>query len=175
MNVTKQTFTTLCYVEKEGKYLMLHRTKKEHDINKDKYIGIGGHIEHGETPTECIKREALEETGLILKNPRLRGLITFVIDDTDEYSFLYTCTDFEGTLSECQEGDLEWIEKERIFDLPLWEGDKVFFNSFSLTGCKDCRYRKYALVGICPWTGGGERCFPRADRGHKFAVYRTLL
>lgn len=127
MNTTKQTFTTLCYVEKDGKYLMLHRTKKEHDINKDKYIGIGGHIEHGETPTECIKREALEETGLILKNPRLRGLITFVIDDLDEYSFLYTCTDFEGVLTECREGDLEWIEKDRIYDLPLWEGDKVFF------------------------------------------------
>ncbi len=124
---TKQTFTTLCYVEQDGKYLMLHRTKKEKDINKDKYIGIGGHIEHGEAPDECIVREALEETGLKLLHPRLRGLLTFVIDDIDEYTFLYTCTDFEGTLKECNEGDLEWIEKERILDLPLWEGDRIFF------------------------------------------------
>ncbi len=123
----KQAFTTLCYVEKDGKYLMLHRTKKEKDINKDKYIGIGGHIEHGETPNECIIREAREETGLRLINPRLRGLLTFVIDDMDEYTFLYTCTDFEGTLKECDEGDLEWIPKEKIKDLPLWEGDKIFF------------------------------------------------
>ena len=123
----KQAFTTLCYVEKDGKYLMLHRTKKEKDINKDKYIGIGGHIEHGETPNECIIREAREETGLRLINPRLRGLLTFVIDDMDEYTFLYTCTDFEGTLKECDEGDLEWISKEKIKDLPLWEGDKIFF------------------------------------------------
>lgn len=123
----KQAFTTLCYVEQDGKYLMLHRTKKEKDINKDKYIGIGGHIEHGETPNECIIREAREETGLRLINPRLRGLLTFVIDDMDEYTFLYTCTDFEGTLKECDEGDLEWIPKEKIKDLPLWEGDKIFF------------------------------------------------
>ena len=123
----KQVFTTLCYVEQDGKYLMLHRTKKEKDINKDKYIGIGGHIEHGETPNECIIREAREETGLRLINPRLRGLLTFVIDDMDEYTFLYTCTDFEGTLKECDEGDLEWIPKEKIKDLPLWEGDKIFF------------------------------------------------
>lgn len=123
----KQAFTTLCYVEKDGKYLMLHRTKKEKDINKDKYIGIGGHIEHGETPNECIIREAREETGLRLINPRLRGLLTFVIDDMDEYTFLYTCTDFEGTFKECDEGDLEWIPKEKIKDLPLWEGDKIFF------------------------------------------------
>lgn len=123
----KQAFTTLCYVEKDGKYLMLHRTKKEKDINKDKYIGIGGHIEHGETPNECVMREAYEETGFRLINPRLRGLLTFVIDDMDEYTFLYTCTDFEGTLKECDEGDLEWIPKEKIKDLPLWEGDKIFF------------------------------------------------
>ena len=123
----KQAVTTLCSVDKDGKYLMLHRTKKEKDINKDKYIGIGGHIEHGETPNECIIREAREETGLRLINPRLRGLLTFVIDDMDEYTFLYTCTDFEGTIKECDEGDLEWIPKEKIKDLPLWEGDKIFF------------------------------------------------
>ncbi len=122
-----QTFTTLCYVEKDNKYLMLHRTKKEKDINKDKYIGIGGHLEHGESPTECVMREAKEEAGLTLINPKLRGLITFVIDDLDEYTFLYTCSDFEGELIECNEGDLEWVEKDRISELPLWEGDMVFF------------------------------------------------
>ena len=127
MKMNNPTLTTLCYVEKDDKYLMLHRTKKENDINKDKYIGIGGHIEHGETPDECIIREAFEETGLKLINPKLRGIITFVIDDTDEYSFLYTCTDFSGTMHECNEGELEWIEKSRLEELPLWEGDKIFF------------------------------------------------
>lgn len=125
--MNKQYFTTLCYVEEDGKYLMLHRTKKEKDINKDKYIGIGGHIEHGESPDECIIREAYEESGLTLINPKLRGLLVFVIDDMDEYTFLYTCTEFRGELKECNEGVLEWIEKERISELPIWEGDKIFF------------------------------------------------
>lgn len=125
--MSKQVFTTLCYLERDGKYLMLHRTKKENDINKDKYIGIGGHIEHGESPTECIIREAYEETGLKLINPKLRGLITFVIDNYDEYSFLYTCDEFEGKMHECSEGSLEWIDKENVLDLPIWEGDKEFF------------------------------------------------
>ena len=127
----KRTFTTLCYLEKQtesGKaLLMLHRTKKENDINKDKYIGVGGHIEHGESPEECIAREIKEETGLTAGALRLRGLITFVIDDADEYSFLYTCADFSGSLRECDEGDLEWVPEERIPELPLWAGDKIFF------------------------------------------------
>lgn len=122
----KQEFTTLCYVEHEGKVLMLNRNKKKQDINKDKYIGIGGHLEHGESPEECILREAFEETGLTLHNPKLRGMITFVIDDYDEYSFLYTCDDFEGELRECDEGELVWVEKERVRELPLWEGDREF-------------------------------------------------
>lgn len=122
----KQIFTTLCYVEQDGKYLMLHRTKKEQDINKGKYIGIGGHLEHGEAPDECILREAYEETGLRLKNPKLRGLITFVIDDMDEYTFLYTCKDFSGEIHECDEGELKWVSKDSLDKIPLWEGDKVF-------------------------------------------------
>lgn len=122
----KQIFTTLCYVEQDGKYLMLHRTKKEQDINKGKYIGIGGHLEHGESPDECILREAYEETGLRLKNPKLRGLITFVIDDMDEYTFLYTCKDFSGEIHECDEGELKWVSKDSLDKIPLWEGDKVF-------------------------------------------------
>ncbi len=123
----KQEFTTLCYLERDGQYLMLHRTKKEKDINKDKYIGVGGHLEHGESPEDCIRREVLEETGLSLQSQKLRGLITFVIDDLDEFCFLYTSEDFSGECKECDEGNLEWIEKSRVTTLPIWEGDKIFF------------------------------------------------
>ena len=125
--MNSQTFTTLCYLEQAGKYLMLHRVKKKNDMNKDKYIGVGGHIEHGESPEDCILREVTEETGLTMNTFRLRGLLTFVIDDIDEYSFLYTCDDFSGNLKECSEGNLEWIDKSELFSLPLWEGDKLFF------------------------------------------------
>ena len=119
--------TTLCYLEKDGRYLMLHRTKKKNDMNHDKYIGVGGHLEQGESPEECILREVLEETGYTLTRFRLRGVITFVIDDLDEYTFLYTADSFEGQPIPCTEGDLQWIEKEKIGSLPLWEGDKLFF------------------------------------------------
>ena len=123
----KQEVTTLCYLEQDGKYLLMHRTKKEQDINKDKYIGLGGHLEHGESPEECVRREILEESGLKAGNLRLRGIITFVIDDADEYTFLYTGDDFSGELKECDEGDLVWIDKEELEKLPIWEGDKIFF------------------------------------------------
>ena len=119
--------TTLCYLEKDGRYLMLHRTKKKNDMNHDKYIGVGGHLEQGESPEECILREVREETGYTLTRFRLRGVITFVIDDLDEYTFLYTADGFEGQPIPCTEGDLQWIEKEKIGSLPLWEGDKLFF------------------------------------------------
>ena len=119
--------TTLCYIEKDGAYLMLHRTKKEKDINKDKYIGVGGHVEFGESPDECIIREIKEETGLEAINPKLRGIITFVMDDFYECTFLYTCEEFEGNIIECDEGDLEWVEKSKVTELPIWEGDKVMF------------------------------------------------
>lgn len=119
--------TTLCYLEKDGRYLMLHRTKKKNDMNHDKYIGVGGHLEQGESPEECILREVREETGYTLTRFRLRGVITFVIDDLDEYTFLYTADGFEGQPISCTEGDLQWIEKEKIGSLPLWEGDKLFF------------------------------------------------
>lgn len=119
---------TLCYIEQEDAYLMLHRIKKENDLNHDKWIGIGGKFEDGESPEECMCREALEETGLTLLNPTLRGIVTFVSDEWDtEYMFLYTCTEFEGTLGECDEGVLEWIAKDKVCDLPIWEGDKIFF------------------------------------------------
>ena len=109
---------------------MLHRTKKENDINKDKYIGVGGHLEHGESPEECVLREVKEETGLTMTSFRLRGVITFVIDDIDEITFLYTCDAYEGEItvdSSCEEGELVWIEPQKIGTLPIWEGDKIFF------------------------------------------------
>ena len=120
--------TTLCYLERDGKYLMLHRVKKEADINRDKYIGVGGHFAYGESPDECLRREVLEETGLTLRTYRARGIVTFVYgDDVVEYMHLYTADAWEGELSECDEGVLEWVEIDRVCDLPIWEGDKVFF------------------------------------------------
>ena len=120
--------TTLCYLERDGKYLMLHRVKKEADINRDKYIGVGGHFAYGESPDECLRREVLEETGLTLRAYRARGIVTFVYgDDVVEYMYLYTADAWEGELSECDEGVLEWVEIDRVCDLPIWEGDKVFF------------------------------------------------
>ena len=122
--------TTLCYIYGPKGVLMLHRTKKENDINKDKYIGVGGHIEQGESPDECVLREVSEETGLQMRSFRLRGIITFVIDDIDELTFLYTCDDYSGDLRECNEGELVWVEEEKIESLPIWEGDKIFFRLF---------------------------------------------
>lgn len=122
------SLTTLCYIEKDDKYLMLHRVKKEHDINKDKWIGVGGHFEKDETPEECLLREVKEETGLTLNLFQLRGVITFLSNEFHtEYMFLYTADDFSGELMECDEGTLEWVEKSKVYDLPIWEGDKIFF------------------------------------------------
>ena len=120
--------TTLGYIEREDAYLMLHRVKKKNDLNHDKWVGIGGKFEDGESPEECMCREALEETGLTLHNPTLRGIVTFVSNEWDnEYMFLYTCTHFSGELTECKEGNLEWVPKDKVCDLPIWEGDKIFF------------------------------------------------
>ena len=120
--------TTLCYIEHDGKYLMLHRVKKDKDINKDKYIGVGGHFEYGESPDECLLREVKEETGLTLTSYRARGIITFVYgQDVTEYMHLYTADAYTGDMLDCDEGELVWIEKEKVYDLPIWEGDKVFF------------------------------------------------
>ena len=125
---TQAELTTLGYVEKDGKYLMLHRTKKENDINKDKYIGVGGHVEDRESPEECMMREAKEEAGITLRNLRLRGILTFLIDDLYELTFLYTADDFEGEVTECDEGDLVWVKKEDVGKLSLWEGDRIFLH-----------------------------------------------
>lgn len=120
-------FSTLCYIEKDGQYLMLHRTKKENDINKNKWIGIGGKFEENESPEECILREVREETGLEMKSYKLRCFITYVSTNWEtEYTYVFTCNDFEGELIECNEGDLEWIDKEKVTSLNIWEGDKIF-------------------------------------------------
>ena len=118
--------TTLCYIERGSQYLMLHRVKKQNDINKDKWIGIGGKFEPGESPEDCLLREAREETGLTLTDYRYRGIVTFVSGADTEYMHLFTATGFEGQIKPCDEGDLEWIEKKKLLDLTLWEGDKIF-------------------------------------------------
>lgn len=123
-----RNLTTLCYLEKDNKYLMLHRIVKKNDVNKDKWIGIGGHFEYGESPEECLLREALEETGLTLTSYQFRGIITFLCDDYEpEYMCLYTADGFEGEMIECNEGTLEWVPKEEVKNLNLWTGDLIFF------------------------------------------------
>lgn len=119
--------TTLCYIEQDGKYLMLHRIKKEKDVNRDKWIGIGGKFEDKESPEDCVLREALEETGLTLEKIKYRGIVTFVSDRYEtEWMHLFTSDQFSGTIKDCDEGVLEWIEKDALYSLPLWEGDKIF-------------------------------------------------
>lgn len=120
--------TTLCYIEKDDKYLMLHRVKKVNDENHDKWIGVGGKFEPGESPEDCLLREVKEETGLTLTKYSLRGIVTFVSDEYGtEYMHLFTATEYEGSLQSCEEGELVWIPKTDIEQLNLWEGDKVFF------------------------------------------------
>lgn len=121
--------TTLCYIERDGAYLMLHRVKKENDMNKDKWVGIGGKLEDGETPFECARREIREETGLVISDLSYRGIITFVSDKYGtEYMHLFSATDSDGEIDyDCDEGRLEWVDKSAVYDLPIWEGDKIFF------------------------------------------------
>ena len=153
--------STLCYIERDGKYLMLHRVKKENDVNHDKWIGIGGGLEEGESPLDCVIREANEETGLFLNDPRYRGLVTFCYSSGEEaiteQMHLFTCLDFSGELNpECDEGDLEWVPKEKVSELPIWEGDKIFLRLmeehvpfFSLKLCYEGDRLTYvALDGI---------------------------
>ena len=118
--------TTLCYVLQGDRVLMLHRTKKEKDINKDKWIGIGGKFLNRESPDECLLREAWEETGLTLTRWQCRGVVTFLSDVEDEYMYLFTADGFEGDLKECDEGDLQWVSREFLNTLPKWEGDEIF-------------------------------------------------
>lgn len=126
-NPVSVKLNTLCYLEKGDSYLMLHRVKKENDANKDKWIGVGGGFEAGESPEDCMKREILEETGFTVKAWRYRGIVTFASDVYPaEYMHLFTVTDWEGEQKVCDEGDLAWIKKEDLLSLPMWEGDKIF-------------------------------------------------
>ena len=118
--------TSLCYLIRDGKALMLHRVKKKDDVNHDKWIGIGGKFERGESPEECMLREFREETGLTLTAWAYRGIVTFVSEDWCEYMHLFTATACEGEMRDCDEGTLEWVEWDRIGALPIWEGDRVF-------------------------------------------------
>ena len=119
--------TTIIYLEKNNQYLMLHRNKKENDLNKDKWIGVGGHVEENETIDECIIREVKEETNLELLDFRLCGEVTFDIDGYLEIMYVYTSTSFKGEIKECNEGTLEWVDKDKINLLNIWEGDKIIF------------------------------------------------
>lgn len=119
--------TTLCHIEKDGKYLMLHRTKKANDLNHDKWVGIGGKFEEKESPEQCNYREVLEETGLELTEAEYRGIVTFVSDVWEsEIMHIFTSDKFIGNLKDCDEGELVWINKKEIYSLPIWEGDKIF-------------------------------------------------
>ena len=119
--------TTLCYLERGDEYLMLHRTKKKNDENHDKWIGVGGKFEANESPEDCMRREIFEETGLTVTDYRYRGIVTFVSDIYEtEYMHLFTVTDWTGEARECDEGELAWIKKQKLFDLTLWQGDRIF-------------------------------------------------
>ena len=121
--------STLCYITRGDEVLMLHRVKKKNDINKDKWIGIGGKFEHEESPDECILRETKEETGLTLTSWRCRGVVTFLNDGCEgEYMYLFTADGWEGELKECDEGDLQWISRDFLDALPKWEGDRIFLD-----------------------------------------------
>ena len=153
----KTKMTTLCYIQKDHQYLMLHRVTKKNDVNTAKWIGVGGHFEYGESPEECLLREVKEETGYNLTSYRYRGLVTFVFADIEtEYMSLFTADGFEGEQIPCNEGTLEWIDISDLGKLNLWEGDKIFFRlleedipffSLKLVYSKDGRLESAVLNG----------------------------
>ena len=121
--------STLCYVIRGDQVLMLHRVKKKNDVNKDKWIGIGGKFEAEESPDECLLRECREETGLRLTSWQCRGVVTFLQEGGEgEYMYLFTAEEFEGNLHDCPEGDLKWVSREFLYRLPMWEGDRIFLD-----------------------------------------------
>ena len=144
--------TTLCYIERDGCYLLLHRVKKENDLNRDKWIGIGGKFEENESPEDCLLREVREETGLVLNDWRYCGIVTFVSDRWEgEYMHLFHATAFDGVLRDCDEGVLEWVPKAEFAKLPQWEGDRIFLrlmesqaHFFSLKLC----YKGDSLISV---------------------------
>ena len=137
------TLATLCYIERDGKYLMLHRIKKQSDMHKGLWVGLGGKLEPGESPEECVVREVFEESGLTIHDPRLRGILTFPADagNADWYVFLFSATQFEGEIRECDEGELHWIDKDEVPALPMHEGDRLFLRK--LNECKGLFTAKY--------------------------------
>ena len=129
--------SVLCYIEKDGKYLMLYRNKKKNDCNGGKWIGVGGKIEENESPDEALVREVKEETSLTLTRSAFRGIVTFVSDTWEgEYMHVYTADGFEGEISDCDEGELHWIDKDKVLELPTWDGDRVFLK-YLLTDSRD--------------------------------------
>ena len=148
--------STLCYLERDGQYLMLHRVKKQIDANHDKWIGVGGKFEEGESPEDCVTREVWEETGLTLTDYAYRGVVTFVSDRWEgEYMHLFTATGFTGQVKECDEGQLEWIPKEKLMQLPMWAGDRLFLERIAQPGpffSLKLRYRGETLEGA--WLNG---------------------
>lgn len=125
--------STLIYIEKEGKYLMLHRVRKKNDVNKDKWIGVGGKFEPGETPEACARREVREETGLEMDQLSYRGVVQFRSNEAEsEDMHLFSSRAFHGDLIDCDEGVLEWIDKRRLLELQLWEGDRVFLHLLAI-------------------------------------------
>lgn len=166
--------TTLCYIEQDGKYLMLHRVKKKNDINHDKWIGIGGKFEELESPEDCLLREVREETGLTLTRWRYRGIVTFVAERDSQFMHLFTADGFTGQLKTCDEGDLEWLDRRRLLELPIWEGDKIFlrlleenapFFSLKLVYDGDC-LTEAVLNGqalALPWTPERPLCRPEKE------------
>lgn len=160
--------TSLCYIEKDGNYLMLHRTKKKNDLNEGKWLGIGGKFEKDESPEECILREAEEETGLILHHPQLRCIVTYVSAGHDtEYMHVFTAEDFTGTLKTCSEGELSWIAKDKILELNLWEGDRYFLERIARPGpffTLKCCYEGDRLVQHQIFTYGTEADDPQPQK-----------
>lgn len=148
--------STLCYLERGDAYLMLHRVKKKHDLNHDKWIGVGGKCEEGESPEDCVLRETREETGLTLTDFRYRGLVTFVSDRAPtEYMHLFTASRWTGTPVPCAEGELAWIKKAALRSLPMWEGDRIFLDLLEEDGpffSLKLQYRGETLEGA--WLDG---------------------
>ena len=156
--------TTLCYIRRGEDYLMLHRIKKENDLNHDKWIGIGGKFEDKESPEDCLLREAYEETGLTLTDYRYRGIVTFVSDRwPTEYMHLFTADGYEGVLKECDEGVLEWLPRQKLRELPHWEGDLIFLDLierdvpfFSLKLCYEGESLVWAVLNGQTIKGGPQ-------------------